>query len=109
VTTPRKQCAKCPWKRSTNPREIPDGYSAEKHAGLACTIAAPGGLGDESLRMMACHETPVGAELPCVGWLVQQLGPGNNLGLRLRVLLGRVDANVETVGPQHRRLQDTLP
>jgi hypothetical protein len=59
--------------------------------------------------MMACHETKPGRELPCVGWLVNQVGPGNNLGVRLAVMQGRIDGNVETVGPQHERFEDTLP
>lgn len=108
----RRQCAKCPWKKGTAPRDIPGGYSEEQHRGLARTIAAPGVMRAadlRELRMMACHETPPGAELPCVGWLVHQLGRGNNLGLRLAVLMERVDANVETVGPQHERFEDTLP
>ncbi len=58
---------------------------------------------------MACHEAPVGKEVHCVGWLVNQLGPGNNLGLRLRVITGQVDANVEVDGEQHACFEDTLP
>jgi hypothetical protein len=104
----RRQCAKCPWKVGVNPRDIPGQYSEERHRGLKRTIAEPGDMrGAEA--MMACHETPVGEEKPCVGWLVHQLGPGNNLGLRLRVMFGKVDAEVETVGPQHQRFEDTLP
>ena len=61
------------------------------------------------LRMMACHESAVGREMPCVGWLHQQLGVGNNLALRLAVMRGKVDGDVETVGPQHERFEDTLP
>ena len=61
------------------------------------------------LHIMACHETTGGRELPCVGWLAHQLGVGNNLGLRLAVMTGRVNANVRTVGPQHERFEDTLP
>lgn len=38
-TRPRRQCAKCPWKKSTDPRTIPNGYSETKHAALAGTIA----------------------------------------------------------------------
>ena len=107
---PRQQCAKCPWKVGTDPNEIPGEYSAEKHAALDKTIATPGDLRTlGTLRMMACHETDAGRELPCVGWLVHQLGPGNNLGLRLRVMSGQVDGNVRTVGPQHERFGDTLP
>lgn len=106
---PRKQCAKCPWKVSTDPNTIPNGYSADLHAGLACTIAEPGSLRFSGTSMMACHELPIGRELPCVGWLVHQLGPGNNIGLRIAASMGRVDANVRTVGRQHIRFEDTLP
>jgi hypothetical protein len=107
----RRQCAKCPWKKSTNPRHIPNGYSEERHAGLGCTIAEPGSLRSlaSGVRVMACHETATGEERPCVGWLMNQLGPGNNLALRLRVMAGQIDADVELVGPQHERFEDTLP
>lgn len=104
----RRQRAKCPWKKGVNPFDIPNGYDPDKHAALSETIAEPGALHGGPLRVMACHETDVGAEQPCVGWLVHQLGPGNNLALRLRVRAGRLDANVETVGPQHTCLADTL-
>lgn len=105
----RRQCSKCPWKKSTDPRDIPGGYSEELHAKLRSTIAEPGSFRPEARGMMACHETPKGHELPCVGWLIHQLGVGNNLALRLSVVTGRVDANVETVGPQHVCFEDTLP
>ncbi len=105
------QCAKCPWKKSVDPHTIPGGYSKRRHAALKNTIAEPAagtGLGG-GIRMMACHKTPVGAEQPCVGWLAHQLGPGNNLALRLRVISGAVSSNFKTVGPQHDRFEDTLP
>ncbi len=107
---PRRQCAKCPWKKSTNPHEIPGGYSVERHRNLKNTIAEPAAICIAGpLHLMACHETTGGRELPCVGWLVHQLGPGNNIGLRFAVIKGSVDANVETVGPQHEAFEDTLP
>lgn len=109
MTAPRKQCAKCPWKTSTDPRDIPDGYCEKKHRALDSTIATPGALTVGGLHMMACHETKPGKELPCVGWLAHQLGEGNNIGLRLAVIQGRVDANVETVGEQHESLEATFP
>ena len=105
----RKQCAKCPWKVSTDPTTIPHGYCAKAHAALSATIARPDELRFGPVRIMACHETPHGRELPCVGWLVHQMGVGNNIGLRLAALKGRVDANVRTVGRQHVRFEDTLP
>lgn len=109
-TQPRKQCAKCPWKVSTDPREIPRGYCEIKHRKLNSTISKPADLGSLfEFEMMACHETRRGRELPCVGWLHHQIGEGNNIGLRLAVIRGRIDGNVEIVGEQHRRLEDTFP
>lgn len=106
---PRIQCAKCPWKRGVDARQIPNGYSVEKHRRLSSTIAS----GTASLRrdtpMMTCHESGPGAEVVCVGWIVNQIGPGDNLGLRMAVVCGEVDGNVHTVGPQHDRLEDTIP
>ena len=106
----RLQCQKCPWRVGVDPEQIPAGYSSEKHARLARTIAERGVLpAGDRLRIMACHETPIGRERPCVGWLVNQLGPGQNIGLRWAVKLGRIDADVRTRGPQHATFQDTLP
>lgn len=111
MSKPRRQCAKCPWKTSTDPHDIPGNYCESLHRGLESTIAEPGSLASLGgpLRVMACHESPPGRELPCVGWLVHQLNEGNNIALRLAVSLGRIDANVRTVGPQHERFEDTLP
>lgn len=106
---PRKQCAKCPWRVDVDPHDIPNGYCEVKHAGLADTIARPGDFRPSStLRMMACHESKPGKERACVGWLANQLGPGNNIALRLAAMAGRVDA-FELVGEQHERFEDTLP
>lgn len=105
----RKQCRKCPWKVSTDPTEIPNGYCQMKHASLGETIAEPAVMRAGPLRMMACHETDIGEERPCVGWLAHQLGPGQNIMLRLAVLSKRVDADIELDGPQHERFEDTLP
>ncbi len=107
----RRQCAHCPWRKDVDPNDIPNGYSRKRHAALSDTIADPGstcGIGD-GVRMMACHETPKGAEDPCVGWLAHQLGPGNNLALRLRAMAGKLDTDFATVGEQHERFEDTLP
>lgn len=110
MNAPRKQCKKCPWKVGVDPRDIPGGYCEVRHAALSRTIAQPGAFRSaEPFRMMACHETSGGRELPCVGWLVNQLGDGNNIPLRLLVMTGRVDGNVRAVGEQHTTLEATLP
>ena len=100
------QCAKCPWLVATDPHEIPDGYSEEKHAALASTIASPGALNLGTLHIMACHETQ---DAHCVGWLVNQLGPGNNLGLRLRMMTCENSDAIRLRGEQHESFEDTLP
>lgn len=105
---PRRQCAKCPWRKDVDPRDIPGGYSETKHRNLKSTIAEPGSFRQPN-AMMACHETPPGKELPCVGWLAHQLGPGNNIGLRLRVLMQPELGNYALVSEQHERFEDTLP
>ncbi|WPE24248.1 hypothetical protein ShzoTeo12_54710 (plasmid) [Shinella zoogloeoides] len=103
-----RQCDKCPWKVSTDPHDIPNGYDEVRHAALTTTIAAPGSLTGTG-RAMACHEHPVGEEAHCVGWLMNQLGPGNNIPLRLKV---RSCENIDAVvldGPQHETFAETLP
>lgn len=104
----RRQCEKCPWKVGVDPRTIPNGYDEKKHAALSRTIARDTRI-LENTTMMACHESKLGKELPCVGWLHNQLGTGNNITLRLAVMSGRVDADFEIEGPQHMRFEDTLP
>lgn len=103
-----RQCAKCPWKKSTNPHEIPDGYSVERHQLLSDTIAEPGALHTSPrLKVMGCHEHATHEQVHCVGWLNHQLGPGNNLALRLAVLGQRFQLKLD--GPQHERFEDTIP
>lgn len=104
-----KQCAKCPWRIDVDPNDIPNGYSREKHAALSGTIARDGDLSFLSgapLRIMACHETH---DAHCLGWLMNQLGPGNNIGLRLAMLNCENIRDVNLVGEQHRCFEDTLP
>lgn len=106
----KKQCDHCPWRVDVVPdRDIPNGYSRDKHCALRKTIAKPGEVRRGPRTMMACHESPVGKERPCVGWAVNQLGPGNNIGLRLAVLSGDERfTDLETVGPQRATFDDTL-
>lgn len=106
-----RQCEKCPWKVSTNPHEIPGGYSEALHRGLSRTVAAPGDIPNLSgaMHMMACHESEPGNEAHCVGWLMNQLGPGNNIGLRLAMMGCENLRYVQLDGPQHDRFEDTLP
>jgi len=102
------QCAKCPWRTDADPHDIPDGYCVGKHAALASTIAEPGALTDPDapLRVMACHETE---DAHCVGWLNHQLGPGNNIALRLRIRSCTNASQLRLRGRQHPTFEATLP
>jgi hypothetical protein len=105
-----KQCAKCPWKVSTNPHDIPDGYCEIKHAGLAGTIAKEGELNiGGTLRIMACHHSDGNDKMYCIGWLKNQLGVGNNIGLRISMMQCENLKEMKVYGKQHERFEDTLP
>lgn len=103
-----KQCAKCPWRVDVDPFDIPNGYDPEKHRGLESTIAQENDLGFlcGNRSAMACHETH---DAHCIGWLVNQVGRGNNIGLRIQMISCENARQIQTVGEQHERFKDTLP
>lgn len=103
------QCKKCPWREGSNPREIPNGYCEAKHRALASTIAKPAdlsALASGELHSMACHETH---DAHCLGWVANQLGPGNNIGLRLHMLSCTNAGKIRLLGKQHPNFEATLP
>ncbi len=104
-----KQCAKCPWKVSTNPFDIPDGYCPIKHANLESTIAKEGIINLTQNNAMACHHSNGEDQMYCIGWLSNQLGIGNNIGLRIRMMNCENVRYLKTYGKQHTNFEDTLP
>ena len=106
------QCAKCPWRKDVDPNDIPNGYCEIKHKALSSTIAKQGEIdlsqivSGGALRIMACHESH---DAHCVGWLANQLGPGNNIPLRLAMRNCENIRKLKLVGEQHERFEDTLP
>lgn len=94
---------------STNPHEIPDGYCEVKHANLKETIAQEGRFDLGTLKAMACHHSNGHDKMFCVGWLVNQLGRGNNIGLRIRMMECENANDIKVYGEQHERFEDTLP
>lgn len=102
------QCEKCPWRVGVDPNDIPNGYSADRHRALDVTIAEPGSLRPTD-HAMACHEHDSAEGVHCVGWLVNQLGPGNNLPLRMQMFSCENARSIRLRGEQHQRFEDTLP
>lgn len=102
------QCAKCPWRKDVNPHDIPNGYSVDKHRALEGTIAKDPlsqiSTISQPMRVMACHETE---NAHCIGWLMNQLGPGNNILLRLKMRQYDL-SKVRLIGEQHEKFEETL-
>lgn len=112
-----KQCEKCPWRVDVDPNEIPH-YRNDLHHSLISTIAGPNAL--DSLcnpivelilqdKVMACHESQPEDGMHCIGWLMNQIGAGNNIGLRMRMMTCENASQIELVGEQHEIFEDTLP
>lgn len=107
-----KQCKSCPWKIETDPdRDIPN-YRRDLACDLRKTIASRSQAGLDQLfagkiHVMACHYSKPGAEFACAGWLHNQLGVGNNIAVRLRVMTGQLPVP-EIEGEQHDQYEDTL-
>lgn len=113
MKTRNKQCQACPWRVDATDHEsdIPN-YDRELHKNLTVTIAEPASLRqmvEPNLRLMGCHEhQDPENQIVCVGWLANQLGPGNNLALRMAALQNPELGNFELVGEQHEKLEDTF-
>lgn len=99
------QRPKCPWRLDVNPYDIPNGYNVERHRALKSTIADRIKIGGD-LKVMACHETD---DAHCVGWLSNQIGPGNNILLRMQMRSCENARKIRLRGEQHETFEDTLP
>lgn len=105
-----KQCAKCPWKVDTDPFDIPDGYCPTKHRNLESIISSdPVQSIFRQTNAMACHHSEGDDQMYCIGWLNNQLGAGNNIGLRIKMMNCENIREMKVYGEQHERFEDTLP
>jgi hypothetical protein len=100
------QCEKCPWSVDVDPHGIPNGYCEMKHRALENTIAKPGDNFLGPIRAMTCHETH---DAHCIGWLMNQIGPGNNIGMRIRIMDCENARFIRLRGEQHETFEETLP
>lgn len=85
-----KPCASCPWRRDALAADIPnfDLSLAEK---LSATCPDSRGMGPNfGASVFACHQSKIGEEFACAGWLATV---GNrHPGVRLAVSMNRLDA-----------------
>lgn len=102
-----KQCKNCPWKVESDLSKIPN-YQEDLHKGLSSTIADQNSCSLSSTNVMACHHSKEGQEEHCIGWLVNQLGVGNNIGMRLRMSSCENSKDIEVFGEQYQNFEDTI-
>lgn len=101
----KKQCKSCPWRVECDPENDIPRYEHEWHEGLLKTC-----IGPKASALMQCHQSTDDEPLACVGWIHNQVGPGNNF--LLRRILSRLPEDLgpfEVDGEQHERFEDTLP
>lgn len=102
------QCKSCPWRVDCDPMTDIPNYVPNIHCNLDKTIQSGlGTLFQKERHIMACHYSKPGEEFPCAGWLHNQIGPGNNLGVRLLVMTGKMSPPVVD-GLQYETFEETL-
>jgi hypothetical protein len=99
-----KQCRNCPWRKDSNLSKIP-GYKRDKHAALKKTIS-DGSLNISTLNIMACHESTEEDSQHCIGWVANQVGGGNNIGLRIAMMRCDQAKDIETFGEQFKTFEE---
>ena len=108
--TQTKQCRTCPWRKRSRVADIPN-YQRSLHESLISTIAnSDGNISkiNEPVRIMACHYSKDGAELECIGWLMNQLGAGNNIPLRIRMMGCSNTSEIKLDGAQKETFEETF-
>lgn len=104
-----KQCKNCPWKESVNPADIPNGFDYDSHHRLLDSQPAEGQIYSDKIHLMACHNSNDKDEMFCIGWLSNQLGAGNNIPLRIKMMGCTNVKDIETFGRQRRNFKDVKP
>ncbi len=88
LTTRRRMCASCPWRKGARPEAMPGGFDVEHAASLQGSCEGSDAFGE---ALLTCHCDD--DNRLCAGWLQQQQRDGvPHLGLRFAIIAGRVRA-----------------
>ncbi|NDZ17186.1 hypothetical protein C7T35_39305 [Variovorax sp. WS11] len=94
---PRLPCPTCPWRLDQDARSIPN-FSLELAQALATTCPDARNMGpDFGAAVFACHQSRIGAEVHCAGWLAT-VGH-KHPAVRLSVARGDLDPGHLQPGP----------
>lgn len=100
-------CPSCPWRRDQSAQDIPN-FSLQMARGLASTCPDERGIGPAfDAELFACHQSKVGDEVPCAGWLAM-VGSAHP-AVRLAVMGNRLPAAALDPGPGWPGLHSTYP
>ena len=102
-----RQCDNCPWLKGSSTQSIPN-YSESQHHNLRDTIATDTRIETGDLRVMSCHKSQEPNNAHCIGWLHNQLGVGNNIGLRLMAMRCQNINEIALAGDQVDLFDDTF-
>jgi len=104
-----QQCKTCPWKKGAKCANIPN-YDLNLHQDLSKSIAdEDGNLSklNQPITGMACHYSGQN-QIPCAGWLHNQIGDGNNIPLRIWFSNNYPNGSIEVDGEQKQNFQETF-
>lgn len=92
----QQPCTSCPWRVDQSAQDIP-GFSLEMARDLAATCPNERGHGPSfGAAMFACHQSKIGGEMACAGWLATVGHSHPNV--RLAVIQGRVSPDALSPG-----------
>ena len=104
-----KQCKGCPWKKSIDINTIPNGLDKDMLFKMIEGAKNSENSLVPSLRIMSCHHSNDKDNMICIGWLHNQLGPGNNWMLRLKMRDCENISEIKVYGKQHEKFEDLIP
>jgi hypothetical protein len=100
-------CLSCPWRRDATADDIPN-FDMALAEGLADTCPNHRNMGpDFGASIFACHQSKVGGEFACAGWLAT-VGH-RHPAVRLAILSGRLDAAALETGQGWPDLHENYP
>lgn len=102
-----RPCPSCPWRVDQDVGDIPN-FSLALAESLAGTCPDERGIGpDFGASFFACHQSKLGSEIPCAGWLA--MVGHRHPRVRMAVRRGSISPDALTPGENWPELHDSYP